>query len=210
MSADTANPHPTCTPVLPAGQARRVPHRGLWGCPLPFPRLSPAPVPSVCRDGMVTCEDVACAVDCGWSAWSPWTRCDGGCGMGTQERFRCGAEGLCPTAMGVAVPHGWAAMRCLPAGHPPTPRQLPAEPPAPGRPGRCESATSPAAPVGTHQAPRWHRRWWRLCRCRPRDPRARCRGGPSSATCWSVPSRARHRLEHLDTLVRVLRSVRLW
>ncbi|XP_049654923.1 SCO-spondin-like [Accipiter gentilis] len=42
----------------------------------------------VCRDGMVTCEDVACAVDCGWSAWSPWTRCDGGCGMGTQERFR--------------------------------------------------------------------------------------------------------------------------
>ncbi|CAM9200199.1 unnamed protein product [Bubo scandiacus] len=42
----------------------------------------------VCRNGTVTCEDVACAVACGWSAWSPWTRCDSGCGVGTQERFR--------------------------------------------------------------------------------------------------------------------------
>ncbi|XP_074753624.1 SCO-spondin-like [Athene noctua] len=42
----------------------------------------------MCRNGTVTCEDVSCAVACGWSAWSPWTRCDGGCGVGTQERFR--------------------------------------------------------------------------------------------------------------------------
>ncbi|XP_072707738.1 SCO-spondin-like [Ciconia boyciana] len=42
----------------------------------------------VCQNGTVTCEDAACAVDCAWSAWSPWTRCDGGCGAGTQERFR--------------------------------------------------------------------------------------------------------------------------
>ncbi|XP_065689130.1 SCO-spondin-like [Patagioenas fasciata] len=42
----------------------------------------------VCQDGVVTCEDVSCAVSCGWSAWSPWTRCDSSCGAGTQERFR--------------------------------------------------------------------------------------------------------------------------
>ncbi|KAM4684567.1 LOW QUALITY PROTEIN: SCO-spondin-like [Amazona ochrocephala] len=41
-----------------------------------------------CHNGTVTCEDTSCAVDCGWSTWSPWTHCNGSCGAGTQERFR--------------------------------------------------------------------------------------------------------------------------
>ncbi|XP_014811222.1 PREDICTED: SCO-spondin [Calidris pugnax] len=65
-----------CRCHLPGGQ--RPPGQDfMWGCRR-----------CVCRDGRVTCQDVACATDCGWSSWSPWTHCDGGCGAGTQERFR--------------------------------------------------------------------------------------------------------------------------
>ncbi|KAM9163493.1 LOW QUALITY PROTEIN: SCO-spondin-like [Pangshura tecta] len=42
----------------------------------------------VCLDGVVTCDDLACPVHCGWSAWSPWTPCDRSCGVGMRERFR--------------------------------------------------------------------------------------------------------------------------
>ncbi|CAM2104988.1 unnamed protein product [Caretta caretta] len=41
----------------------------------------------VCLDGVVTCDDLACPVNCGWSAWSPWTPCDRSCGVGMRERF---------------------------------------------------------------------------------------------------------------------------
>ncbi|XP_062426817.1 LOW QUALITY PROTEIN: SCO-spondin-like [Rhea pennata] len=42
----------------------------------------------VCLDGVVTCEEAACPVACGWSAWSAWTACDHSCGAGMQQRFR--------------------------------------------------------------------------------------------------------------------------
>ncbi|XP_060104212.1 SCO-spondin-like [Heteronotia binoei] len=42
----------------------------------------------VCLDGTVTCDSVACPVNCGWSAWSPWTPCSRSCGVGMQQRFR--------------------------------------------------------------------------------------------------------------------------
>ncbi|XP_066483571.1 SCO-spondin-like [Tiliqua scincoides] len=42
----------------------------------------------VCLDGAVTCDSVACPVNCGWSAWSPWTPCGQKCGVGMQQRFR--------------------------------------------------------------------------------------------------------------------------
>ncbi|XP_077160383.1 SCO-spondin-like isoform X2 [Paroedura picta] len=42
----------------------------------------------VCLDGRVICDSVACPVDCGWSAWSPWTLCSRSCGVGLQQRFR--------------------------------------------------------------------------------------------------------------------------
>uniref|UniRef100_A0ABM5GM22 SCO-spondin n=1 Tax=Pogona vitticeps TaxID=103695 RepID=A0ABM5GM22_9SAUR len=42
----------------------------------------------VCLDGTVTCDSMACPVDCGWSAWSPWTPCGQSCGIGMQQRFR--------------------------------------------------------------------------------------------------------------------------
>lgn len=72
--------------------------------------LIPVPVPSTCHNGTVTCEDASCAVDCGWSTWSPWTHCSGSCGVGTQERFRCEAGlGLCPIAMGRLHPTDGAA-----------------------------------------------------------------------------------------------------
>lgn len=111
----------------------------------------------------MTCEDVSCAVSCGWSAWSPWTRCDSSCGAGSQERFRCGAGGEGHAPRRWHRPPDGVTARHLPAGHPPTPRQPPAEPPAPGSPGRCDSATSPATPVRAHPAQR-------LCRCWLRDP----------------------------------------
>ncbi|XP_053120701.1 SCO-spondin-like [Hemicordylus capensis] len=42
----------------------------------------------VCLEGTVTCDSVACPVNCGWSAWSPWTPCSRSCGVGMQQRFR--------------------------------------------------------------------------------------------------------------------------
>ncbi|XP_068790174.1 SCO-spondin-like [Struthio camelus] len=58
----------------------------------------------VCLDGAVRCEDVACPVDCGWSAWSAWTACDRSCGVGVQERFRSPSN---PAAAGGGAPcHG--------------------------------------------------------------------------------------------------------
>ncbi|XP_069066851.1 SCO-spondin-like [Pleurodeles waltl] len=42
----------------------------------------------LCVDGKVTCDDTSCPLNCGWSAWSPWTFCDRSCGAGIQERFR--------------------------------------------------------------------------------------------------------------------------
>ncbi|XP_066440797.1 SCO-spondin-like [Eleutherodactylus coqui] len=41
-----------------------------------------------CQNGKMTCDSLACAVSCGWSAWSQWTPCDQMCGSGVQERFR--------------------------------------------------------------------------------------------------------------------------
>ncbi|KAM4677962.1 LOW QUALITY PROTEIN: SCO-spondin-like [Discoglossus pictus] len=49
--------------------------------------VSPCPL-CQCQDGKVTCDDSACPVNCGWSAWSQWTPCDRTCGTGIQERFR--------------------------------------------------------------------------------------------------------------------------
>ncbi|XP_069502497.1 SCO-spondin-like [Ambystoma mexicanum] len=42
----------------------------------------------LCANGKVTCDETSCPVNCGWSAWSPWTPCDRSCGTGLQERFR--------------------------------------------------------------------------------------------------------------------------
>ncbi|XP_055489392.1 LOW QUALITY PROTEIN: SCO-spondin [Leucoraja erinacea] len=42
----------------------------------------------VCHLGRLTCDDSRCPTDCGWSAWSPWTRCYPACGAGDQERYR--------------------------------------------------------------------------------------------------------------------------
>ncbi|XP_072324712.1 LOW QUALITY PROTEIN: SCO-spondin [Scyliorhinus torazame] len=42
----------------------------------------------VCDHGRISCDDSLCPVDCGWSAWSPWTPCDTRCGVGVQERYR--------------------------------------------------------------------------------------------------------------------------
>uniref|UniRef100_A0A8C8E9P1 Uncharacterized protein n=1 Tax=Otus sunia TaxID=257818 RepID=A0A8C8E9P1_9STRI len=71
-------------------------------CSDPPPKNGGQPCPGgALQSQPLTCEDVACALACGWSAWSPWTRCDGGCGMGTQERFRWGAGGA-----GESLPRG--------------------------------------------------------------------------------------------------------
>ncbi|XP_038666358.1 SCO-spondin [Scyliorhinus canicula] len=42
----------------------------------------------VCNHGRISCDDSLCPVDCGWSAWSPWTPCDTRCGVGVEERYR--------------------------------------------------------------------------------------------------------------------------
>lgn len=78
VSGDAVSPCPACSRGHPT-------HFSL------SPWLNPASVPSVCRDGVVTCEDTACPIACAWSAWSLWTLCDRSCGVGMQERFRCGS-----------------------------------------------------------------------------------------------------------------------
>nr|XP_014342845.1 PREDICTED: SCO-spondin [Latimeria chalumnae] len=42
----------------------------------------------VCQDGIISCDESSCPVDCSWSAWSPWTPCDKSCGVGVQQRYR--------------------------------------------------------------------------------------------------------------------------
>uniref|UniRef100_H9GNM8 SCO-spondin n=1 Tax=Anolis carolinensis TaxID=28377 RepID=H9GNM8_ANOCA len=42
----------------------------------------------VCLEGVVSCDSMACPLNCGWSAWSPWTPCGRSCGIGMQQRFR--------------------------------------------------------------------------------------------------------------------------
>lgn len=64
-------------------EASRAEHRPAGGC-----LSSVSSSRSVCLDGTVTCDSVACPVKCGWSAWSPWTPCSRSCGVGMQQRFR--------------------------------------------------------------------------------------------------------------------------
>ncbi|XP_012589306.1 PREDICTED: SCO-spondin [Condylura cristata] len=42
----------------------------------------------LCEEGELLCEPRACAVPCGWSAWSSWGPCDRSCGPGLRARFR--------------------------------------------------------------------------------------------------------------------------
>eukprot|EP00057_Strongylocentrotus_purpuratus_P011435 XP_011665909.1 PREDICTED: SCO-spondin [Strongylocentrotus purpuratus] len=41
-----------------------------------------------CVNGVVTCNEEACPVNCSWSSWSSWTGCSATCGDGTKTRFR--------------------------------------------------------------------------------------------------------------------------
>ncbi|XP_033102328.1 mucin-5AC-like [Anneissia japonica] len=41
-----------------------------------------------CTDGYLMCDELDCAVDCGWSTWSEWTDCTADCGIGQTTRFR--------------------------------------------------------------------------------------------------------------------------
>ncbi|XP_033639811.1 SCO-spondin-like [Asterias rubens] len=41
-----------------------------------------------CLNGRYTCDELPCAVDCGWTLWSRWTSCSKTCGSGSQMRFR--------------------------------------------------------------------------------------------------------------------------
>uniref|UniRef100_UPI00358E30E0 SCO-spondin-like n=1 Tax=Myxine glutinosa TaxID=7769 RepID=UPI00358E30E0 len=54
-----------------------------------------------CRDGRIDCAPSSCPMQCGWSAWSPWTLCDRSCGHGTQGRFRSPTN---PMAFGGGAP----------------------------------------------------------------------------------------------------------
>lgn len=173
--------------------------------------LSPASVPSVCQDGAVTCEELPCPIPCGWSAWSPWTPCDRSCGVGTQERFRCGAgEGgpdpRCLVGSGTNTapcpqvpfqpclsPRRSPLRRGRPGGarvpHALRPRYV--HPPVPAMWGLLRGPPAPRGQEGSRP----------LCSHRPRWG---CPRGVLRCHACVCPRRAQQRLERLDPLVPLL------